>query len=94
MDDETFDVPPSRSLIPVHLTMPFKRTDALAEGDILIYPCMAKAFRIGEILEDGSYGGDKFPADNFNCLLSWEWYTVDEMVEIGMRIFKNPTIIN
>lgn len=88
MDDDN-EMPPLRAVIPLHLTAPLTRADDPGEGDMIVFPTADRVFVVGHVLEDGSYGGDVCRADNFNCLLSWEWYTVDEMVENGMRIFIN-----
>ena len=94
MDDETFEMPPLSAVIPLHMTVPLIRSDDLAEGDLVVFPDCARLFRIGEILEDGSYGGDVCRADNLNFLLAWEWYTPDEMIALGMRIFKPTSTVH
>lgn len=90
MDDDDFEVPPLRATIPLHLTVPLTRADDIGEGDLLVFPTADRVFSVGHVLEDGSYGGDVCRADNLNFLLSWEWYTPEEMIAMGMRIFK-PT---
>lgn len=68
-------------------TLPYKRTDDLGEGDELIFPCGTKIFRVGHVLEDGSYGGDVCRADNPNCLIDWIWLTPDDIVEQRLRVY-------
>lgn len=87
MDDD-FEVPPVRATIPLDMTVPMTTPADLGEGDLIIFPTADRIFRVGEVLEDGSYGGDICLAGNLNYLLGWEWYTPDEMVSMGMRIFK------
>lgn len=79
---------PRRSLIPLTFTVPLCRFDDLADGDLLVFPSADRIFRICEIDDDGAYGGDVCEGGNLNCLLSWEWYSMDDLIDMGMRIFS------
>lgn len=76
---------PSWALVSLKDTVPLTRSDDIGEGDVMVFPTADRVFRVGHVLEDGSYGGDVCLAANLDCLLSWEWYTLDEMIEMGNR---------
>ena len=92
MDRPIFDLgwekdrpkPPLISLAQTELLQDFHE---LAEGDTLVLPSADRLFYLGDLCEDGAWGGDVMTAD-MQILLSWEWLTVEDMISAGFRVFK------
>lgn len=69
-------------------TVPYVRSDDLCEGDILVFPGGDLIFRVGDVVDDGSYGGDICKAGNFNCNIDWVYYDPEDMINLMLRVFR------